>query len=354
MLWIAGDGVPAGLRLDLPHGRRQPMPALTSALPVTPAFFVGGGPATAVESVLPESPAALVHAHLLQRRLHRALRLDTGLSYTTAVEYAERGDGHAVLTAYADALTDKQGAVLGGFVDVLAGLLALPAAETELAAAVATAVREATMPDAAAGTLPSRAFRLLTDRPPGDVDSEVAALRAVTADAAHAAARAAHRTALLMTPPGGGAGWAGYVAAPTVSEFPAGGRSHAADGRRGPHIHLSADSVSAVDPAAGSPPCGSPSAPSCSPNRTAPGCWSATTRWWSSSARPDTPTCTPARSTGGYRPGCWCPCRAARPTNPRCRRRPGGSARSPGGRWRPSGCGSVRWGWSPPSSAGPP
>jgi zinc protease len=39
VLWVAGDSVPEGLRLDLPSGIRQPVPALSSALPRTPAYF---------------------------------------------------------------------------------------------------------------------------------------------------------------------------------------------------------------------------------------------------------------------------------------------------------------------------
>ncbi|GIF62940.1 hypothetical protein Ais01nite_09750 [Asanoa ishikariensis] len=246
VLWIAGDGVPAGLRLHLPSGRRLPVPAATSTLPVAPAFFASGGPHTAVDAVVPESPAALVYAHLLQRRLHRSLRLEGGLSYTTAVEYAERGDGQAVLSAYADALPDKQGAVLGGFVDVLAGLFAVPAADAEVATARATAVREAAAPDAAANELPTQAFRLLTGRPLGDAASEVEELRAVTAEAAHEVARAVRATALLMTPPGG-AQWAGYTQAPIASETRAGGRGHVPVGGGGPTIHVGDDGVSAVD-----------------------------------------------------------------------------------------------------------
>ncbi|WP_147315694.1 peptidase M16 family protein [Asanoa ferruginea] len=247
VLWIAGDGVPDGLRLDLPHGRRQPLPAVTSALPTTPAFFNGGGPATAVHAVVPEAPAGIVYAHLLQRRLHRALRLDTGLSYTTAVEYVERGDGQATVTAYADALVDKQDAVLGGFVDVLAGLRATPVAGTELATAATTAALEAGGTDAAAQGLPGQAFRLLTGRPLVDVDAQVAALRAVTAADVHATAKQAHASALLMTPPGG-AEWAGYTPAPTTSRTRAGGRGHVPTAGGGPVIHLGADGVSAVDP----------------------------------------------------------------------------------------------------------
>jgi hypothetical protein len=41
VLWVAGESVPAGLRLDLPDGVRRPHPAPSSALPVTPGWFPG-------------------------------------------------------------------------------------------------------------------------------------------------------------------------------------------------------------------------------------------------------------------------------------------------------------------------
>ncbi|WP_239091075.1 insulinase family protein [Asanoa iriomotensis] len=244
VLWVAGDGVPAGLRLDLPSGHRQPVPAPTSALPATPAFFAGG-PSTATDTVVPESAAAIVYAHLLQRRLYKALRLDTGLSYTTAVEYAERGDGNAVIAAYVDALDEKQDAVLGGVIDVLAALRAAPAQPADLAVAVSGAVRDAGGVDAAAGLLPTQSFRLLTGRPLGDVDTEVAALGEVTAEAAHAVAQEAHKAALLMAPPRGAA-WAGYAPAPTTSETRIRGRDHARTSGDGPHLHVGDDGVSVV------------------------------------------------------------------------------------------------------------
>jgi hypothetical protein len=44
VLWVAGDAVPAGLRLDLPAGVRRP-PPVSAALPRTPAYFPGAGAA---------------------------------------------------------------------------------------------------------------------------------------------------------------------------------------------------------------------------------------------------------------------------------------------------------------------
>ncbi|GAB3942839.1 hypothetical protein GCM10027614_30590 [Micromonospora vulcania] len=52
VLWIAGGQVPAGLRLALPAGTRQPVPVASSALPRTPAYFVGGSRAVVLDSVV--------------------------------------------------------------------------------------------------------------------------------------------------------------------------------------------------------------------------------------------------------------------------------------------------------------
>src|SRR5690606_40665827 len=63
-----------------------------------------------------------VLAHVLERELFRSLRQEGGLSYTVVADYEPRDLTHAHLIALADALPEKQGAVLGGFIDVLAKL----------------------------------------------------------------------------------------------------------------------------------------------------------------------------------------------------------------------------------------
>ncbi|MFD8129317.1 insulinase family protein, partial [Streptomyces mirabilis] len=122
VLWIAGERLPAGLSLKLPAGRRRPMPAVTSALPTAPAYFSDGKGGVLLDAVVTDTTAARLYAGVLERALSRSLRQEGGYSYTAASDYTSRRDGFATVTAFADALPAKQDAVLGGFVDVLAGL----------------------------------------------------------------------------------------------------------------------------------------------------------------------------------------------------------------------------------------
>jgi hypothetical protein len=228
VLWIAGDDVPAGLRLDLPSGRRVPLPAPTSALPATPAYFMGGSHATALDAVVTHRPAGPVFASVLQRQLFRALRQEGGLSYTTATDYDPRGDGFATLTALADALPGKQDAVLGGFLDLLAAIRAGRIPEADLAAVQTQAMDELARLEADAARLPAAAFGVLTGRPVRSADELAQEVKAVTAADVHEVATEAMAGALLMTPAGTTADGAGFAAAPNTSSDAVEGRTYCA------------------------------------------------------------------------------------------------------------------------------
>ena len=217
VLWIAGDEVPPGLTLELPSGQRQPVPAASSALPATPAFFSGSSRATALDVVVPRTAAATVFTGVLERELFRSLRQRSGLSYTAAASYDPRGDGFAVITALADALPEKQDGVLGGFVDVLAKLRVGRIDEADVAAVVGKATEPLTTAEVDAARLPGAAFNLLTGHPLRSSDELAQELKAVTVDEVHAVTGVALESALLMTPYGRTADWAGFVAAPTGS-----------------------------------------------------------------------------------------------------------------------------------------
>ncbi|GGO29832.1 insulinase family protein [Micromonospora parathelypteridis] len=233
VLWFAGAELPAGLKLDLPDGVRHAVPSPSSALPSTPAFFAGSSHATALDAVIRDRPAGRVLAGVLERRLFRALRQEAGLSYTAATNYDSRGDGFAVLSALADALPGKQGAVLGGFLDVLAELRVGRIDEDDVASVVNRATAALEGDDADAARLPSVAFQLLTNQPVLDRDQLVRELKAIDAAAVREAAAEALESALLMTPFGATAEWAGFTAAPTGSTAapaPAAGDKHHASG----------------------------------------------------------------------------------------------------------------------------
>jgi hypothetical protein len=226
VLWITGEQIPAGLRLRLPEGRRMPVPLATSALPVTPAYFVNGANKVVFDAVVRRGGAATVFSTVLERELYRSLRQEGGYSYTATTAYDPRGDGYATVTALADALPDKQGAALGGFVDVLAKLRLGRIETADVAAAKAKREESFDHPDIAAARLPSYAMNLLTGEPNRSLDEVRADLRAVTEQDVHAVAVEAMSTALLQVPVRHSADWAGFTEAPVWSAAAVAGSSY--------------------------------------------------------------------------------------------------------------------------------
>lgn len=243
VLWIAGDDVPPGLSLDLPAGRRRPVPAPSSALPATPAYFGGSSHSTAVDTVVRRRPAGPVFAGVLERQLFRSLRQQDGLSYTAATDYSPRGDGYAVVTALADALPEKHEAVLGGFIEVLAALRAGRIDDADVASVVSKAADALGTQETDAARLPSVAFDLLVGEPVRAIDEVVTDLKAVTTQDVHAVATEALATALLMTPHGRKADWAGYTAAPVSSENAVIGTTYVGLGDASDRLIVGADGV---------------------------------------------------------------------------------------------------------------
>jgi predicted Zn-dependent peptidase len=217
VLWVAGDGVPAGLRLPLRGGVRQPVPTASSALPSTPAYFAGPTQSVAFDAVVRRRVAGSVFSGVLERELFRNLRQEDGLSYTASSTYEARGDGFATVIALADALPEKQGAVLGGFVDVLTKLKVGRIDKADVDAVVTKSDEALRHPDADASRLVSMAANLLTGYPNQTTEQLRAELRAVTPEAVHEVAVEAMGTGLLMVPRGHQADWAGFVEAPTAS-----------------------------------------------------------------------------------------------------------------------------------------
>ncbi|MFC4022117.1 M16 family metallopeptidase [Micromonospora sp. GCM10011542] len=218
VLFVAGDEVPAGLRLPLPEGARQPVPAASSVLPTTPAYFSYGAGAVALDAVVRRGPAASVLAGVLERELYRSLRQDDGLSYQVTAGYEPRHDGFATLRALADSLPDKQDAVLGGFVDALATLRVGRIAPADRDAVVARHHDGLALAEADNGRLLRSARDLLTGEPLRQRDELRDELAAVTVEDLHDVAREMCASALLLVPAGLRADWAGFSAAPATSE----------------------------------------------------------------------------------------------------------------------------------------
>ncbi|MGW2211029.1 M16 family metallopeptidase [Streptomyces sp. NPDC001781] len=230
VLWIAGEHIPAGLSLKLPAGDRRAMPAVTSALPATPAYFSDGTGGVLLDAVVADTTAAWLYSGVLERELTRSLRQEGGYSYTAASDFTSRRDGHALVTAFADSLPAKQDAVLGGFVDVLAGFQAGRITQADLDAVRGRIDGALGAPDAAARRLPGLAEDLLAGRPLRTVDELRAEMRGVTPAHLHQVAVEAAGTALLQVPGGHRADWAGYTAAPVDSPYAVTGRRFDARG----------------------------------------------------------------------------------------------------------------------------
>ncbi|WP_327369326.1 M16 family metallopeptidase [Streptomyces sp. NBC_01217] len=235
VLWITAETVPDGLDLALPAGTPQPLPAPTSALPITPAYITGDSGGVVLDGIVRRSTAASLFTEVLSRALFADLRQKGGYSYTADAGYTPRDNDFATVTAFADALPKKHGAVVGGFVDTLARLRAGTIEQSELDSARAKFLKQYDAPDVGASRLPSYALNLLTGHRNLSPDEHRAEIAAVTLDDLREVARELHSTALLQVP-GRGADWAGFTEAPQWST-----RTDTSAGSR--HRSLEDDSV---------------------------------------------------------------------------------------------------------------
>ena len=217
VLWIAGD-LPDGLELTLPSGSRHPLPALTSALPATPAYFAEGSGKVMFSAIVERSARASLFSMLLERALFRALRTEDGNSYAVATGYAPRDGETATITGLADALPEKQDAVLGGLIDVLAAFRMgrIDAAELEMLRDKATSTLD--RPDAVRAMLFTEAVDLLYGRMRTSLKDFRGELAAVAVKDLREVAGQAMDSMLLQVPRGNRADWAGFAEAPTWSE----------------------------------------------------------------------------------------------------------------------------------------
>ncbi|MFI9388906.1 M16 family metallopeptidase [Kutzneria sp. NPDC052558] len=245
VLWIAGQ-VPPGLRLALPSGPVNPIPAPTSALPTTPAFYSEATTSVSFSGIVRRRPEAPLFAGLLDRLLFRALRQEDGNSYSPSATYLARDADFGQILAFADALPEKQSAVLGGFVDVLATVRLGRIDEADLAAVRGKALANLDRPDAEAEILPSSAVDLLVGNPWQTVEQRRKAVEAITVEDMRAVAVEAISTGLLQVPRGLGADWAGFTQAPLWSTTVVHGNRHASLEHEGRSLVLGDQGVSLV------------------------------------------------------------------------------------------------------------
>lgn len=247
VLWMTADALPEGLDLTLPSGEWRPTPEATSALPTTPAYFHGDEGGVVLTSVLPRSTEASLFAEVLGKELFRELRQKGGYSYTAAAEYCPRDTGSATVVAYADALPQKQDALVGAFVDVLAKLRAGRIEQADLDAVRASALAQFDSPELASCMLPGHAMNLLLRHRNLSVAEARAEIEAVTVEDLHRVALAVWADALMQVP-GRGVDWAGLTAAPADSAETVTGRRYSAVADRKVALLVAADGISRVSP----------------------------------------------------------------------------------------------------------
>jgi zinc protease len=247
VLWIAGD-VPAGLELTLPSGAAQPLPAVTSALPSTPAYFAEGSGKIMLSAIVERSARASLFSMVLERALFRALRTEDGNSYAVAAAYVPRDDEYATITALADALPEKQDAVLGGLLDVLTALRLGRFDADELETLRDKAETYLQRPDAVAAMLFTEAVDILYGRPRRALADFTAELAAVTVEDLREVAVQTMDTMLLQVPRGERADWAGFAEAPMWSEQTTDGGEFPSLQKKDFTLILGYDGVSMVSP----------------------------------------------------------------------------------------------------------
>lgn len=225
ILWVAGDRIPTGLRLDLPDGRPRPFPRAVSLLPRTPAWIPGRGPIR-LHAVVPRATEANLFSQVLGSTLFAELRERSGLSYHAGAEYVPRDADHALIVAHADYLPERQEAAVGAFIDALAALEWGNAGELRLEDHRRMMRRGLEIPDLTARRLPQLAADILTGRPVDSTEELQSQLDAVTPDTLRQIAASVRASALVQSPLD--LDWAGLEQAPEWAPTPITGWRHAA------------------------------------------------------------------------------------------------------------------------------
>jgi Peptidase M16 inactive domain len=245
VLWIAGDGVPDGLRLELPSGRRNPLPEVTSALPKTPAWYGAPGDLAVVNGLVERSTRAMLFTRILSRALYQDLRQRGGLSYQAGAAYLPRDRDHAIIELVADSLPEKSEAVIGGIVDTLARLRWGAITEAELESARDHMRDQVADKDWPAMVLPGAAINVLIGKENISREQAVTETDALTETDVHEVADEFYASALAQVP-ALGLDWAGFVQAPEESEVRLTGRQIASKQRDGSTLVVAHEGLTMV------------------------------------------------------------------------------------------------------------
>lgn len=225
-LALIGGPPPEGLTLPLPEGERRPCPPPSSALPQTPAYFNADVNGVALTGVVPRGTAASVYGDLLGRRLHRVLRRENALSYTTGVDFTARPGNTGEILAFADGLAEARSELAERFRAEIERLADEPVDAAELAEVVAARRTRGGTDEARASLTMSSCLAELTGSPRRTMEEALAALDEVGPDDVLKVGRTMLDTALLMLPDGEEPQGTRFAAAPRTSTVAVDGRVH--------------------------------------------------------------------------------------------------------------------------------
>jgi len=189
VLWVVGDRIPEGLDLALDEGSREPVPVWTEIVHTKPAWYAYEANELLLNSEVGNRESVGLFAAVASKMLNRALRRESGYSYSANCDWHGIDADRARVIVHADARPETRQAMVHGVLEVLEDIRAGKVDDADLAALKATLVPAADLPDLAASIAPSAAARLLAGLPirhPDAVRSEL--LSVTTADLAAIAA----------------------------------------------------------------------------------------------------------------------------------------------------------------------
>ena len=178
---LALDGPPpAGLRLTLPEGARQPVRAVVSVETRFPAMYVDDA-GLVLSGVVPRGAAAVIAAELLRRTLQQRLRHQEGAAYAPWSLYERVDPDLSVLMGGSDIRPEALATLANNTLDLTRSLVQSPdpAAMAEVRDSFTQGIRD---PYAQFGLATRAAAAVLHGKEPETADQVLAELLAVTPD----------------------------------------------------------------------------------------------------------------------------------------------------------------------------
>jgi hypothetical protein len=218
VLWVIGDRVPKGLDLALPEGERRSIPDWPECVRAKPASFVAVGNETLLHAVVGKPRMVGVFTAVASKMLYRALRLESGQSYTAACDWQPMDVDRVRVVVHADARAESRGVVVHRVFDVLEAIRDGKVDERDLESVKATLDQAYETPDLGAAMTPSMARWLLVGVPIRHPDEIRRDLHEVTVADLAAIARDVLADAVVKVPEGTeGLGARGFVPTDTAS-----------------------------------------------------------------------------------------------------------------------------------------